>query len=156
MKFESLTHKAQEVLKEARRLADTRQHPEVSCEHLLLSLLAQKEGIVPLVLERMGVNLADLAGRVNKDMMWLPKNSAQDPAQATFSQSILVVIAYGEKKANLLCDEFVGTEHLLLGILHRILTSSSKNLSAMGVSEESFLDALKALRGASRVTSQKP
>ncbi|MFH1739232.1 MAG: Clp protease N-terminal domain-containing protein, partial [bacterium] len=156
MRLESLTIKSQEALREAQRLAEEYHHQEISCEHLLLALLGQEEGIVPPLLKKIGVDLTALAERAASDLSKRSKVYAEGSVQTAPSRSLIAAVNHAEKEATRLGDKFVSTEHLLLGITHQTGTAASKTLASMGVTDKAIYEALKSLRGSQRVNSQEP
>ena len=156
MRLDALTLKSQEALRMAQRLAEEHHHQEITCEHLLLALLGQEEGIVPPLLKKIGVDLSALAERIATDLGKRSKVYGEEPTQAAPARSLVQAVEYAQKEAGRLGDQFVSTEHLLLGISHHTGTSASKALSSMGVTEKTIYEALKSLRGSQRVTTQDP
>jgi ATP-dependent Clp protease ATP-binding subunit ClpB len=153
MRFDKLTVKAQEALANAQSLAAEKQHGEVSAIHLLSALLADKEGIIRPLLARLGVDAGQLEAAVDAELERLP--SVSGGAQLGLARDVSEVLAAAQKEADRLKDEYLSTEHLLLGLVAS--SSAAKTaLTALGVNKNAILAALKDIRGNARVTDQNP
>jgi ATP-dependent Clp protease ATP-binding subunit ClpB len=149
-----LTLKAQEALQEADSLAHSFDHSTLDIEHLLLALLEQKDGVVPPLLERIGADAGEVAGALRKELTQKPKVYG-DAAQLTMSPQLSKVLNKAEQEADALKDEFTSTEHLLLAMMEGA-GESGEILRSRGVTRESVMEALRAVRGNQRVTDQNP
>jgi ATP-dependent Clp protease ATP-binding subunit ClpB len=148
-----LTVKASEALNEAVDLARRAGNPLVYDLHLLLALLAQDEGIVVPILQKLGVSVAQLREAVGREMARYPK---QSHAQPTLSKELNQVFDKAEADAKKLGDEFVSTEHFLLA-LSDVKGAESRNLlTDVGATHDALLEALESVRGSHRVTDQSP
>ena len=148
-----LTVKSGEALNEAVSLARRAGNPLVYDLHLLLALLAQDEGIVTPILQKLGVNAADFRQRAEREAARYPK---QSDAQPTLSRELNQVTDRADEEARALGDEYVSTEHLLIALAGAKGTESYALLRAVGAGREAVLDALKAVRGTHKVTDQNP
>ncbi|MGZ3501172.1 MAG: AAA family ATPase, partial [Gemmatimonadaceae bacterium] len=148
-----LTVKATEALNEAVDLARRAGNPLVYDLHLLLALLAQDEGIVVPILQKLGVGVTQLREAVGREMARYPK---QSNAQPTLSRELNQVFDKAEADAQKLGDEFVSTEHFLLA-LSDVKGAESRNLlNGVGATHDALLEALQTVRGSHRVTDQTP
>jgi ATP-dependent Clp protease ATP-binding subunit ClpB len=154
MRYDKLTLKAQEALQEADSLAHSFNHSALDTEHLLLALLEQKDGVVPPLLERIGVDAGEFAGAVRQALSRKPKVYG-DAAQLTMAPQVSKVLNKAEQEADGLKDDFTSTEHLLLALLDSA-GEAGELLRARGVSRDAVLEALRAVRGNQRVTDQNP
>ena len=154
MRYDKLTLKAQEALQEADSLAHSFDHSTLDIEHLLLALLEQKDGVVPPLLERIGADAGEVAGALRKELTQKPKVYG-DAAQLTMSPQLSKVLNKAEQEADALKDEFTSTEHLLLAMMEGA-GESGEILRSRGVTRESVMEALRAVRGNQRVTDQNP
>ena len=153
MRFDKFTVKAQEALANAQSLAAEKQHGEVTALHVLSALLADKEGIIRPLLAKLGVDAGQLDSGVEAQLDRLP--SVSGGAQLGMARDVSEVLAVAQKEADRLKDEYVSTEHLLLGLI--AAQSAAKNaLTSSGVNKNAVLAALKDIRGNSRVTDQNP
>ena len=153
MRFDKFTVKAQEALANAQSLAAEKQHGEVTALHVLSALLGDKEGIIRPLLAKLGVDAGQLDSGVEAQLDRLP--SVSGGAQLGMARDVSEVLAIAQKEADRLKDEYVSTEHLLLGLI--AAQSAAKNaLTSSGVNKNAVLAALKDIRGNSRVTDQNP
>lgn len=148
-----LTVKSAEALNDAVSLARKAGNPLVYDLHLLLALLAQDEGIVVPVLQRVGVNVTSLRNNAELEAGHYAK---QSDAQPSLSRELSQVVDAAEREAKALGDEFISTEHLLLSLADAKGTDSTRLLTAAGANREALLEALKLVRGAHKVTDQSP
>ncbi len=153
MNYEKFTLKAQEAIRAASALAQTKDNPSVENEHLLLALLQQEEGVVPALLDRIGADKDSLLKTVEASVAKLPKSYGA-AAQLYLSNSASKVLAKAESEAAALKDDFVASEHLLLGIL-AVEGSASALLKAQGVNKDRVLSALVSVRGSRRASDQE-
>ena len=152
-RFDKLTVKAQEAVAAAQTLAQERGHPELDSLHLLAALVAQREGIVKPMLDKIGVNAGQLTGLLNSELGRLPKVSGGSTPQP--NQALQQVLQAALREAESMKDEFVSTEHLLLALAKTSCQAQSL-LQVNGVREADILAALRTIRGSSRVTDQTP
>jgi ATP-dependent Clp protease ATP-binding subunit ClpB len=154
MQLEKLTLKSQEALQDAQRIAREHSHQEMDGEHLLLALLGQSESLVPELLARIGVPPARLHPDLEKELARRHKiQGGNDPYAGRDLQKALDA---AQAEANKLKDDYVSTEHLLLGLLDEASPSLKKIFSAHGLKRDAVLKALAELRGNQRVTDQQP
>jgi ATP-dependent Clp protease ATP-binding subunit ClpB len=155
MNINKYTEKAQEAVLGAQQLADREGRPEITPEHLLLTLLEQRDGIVPEIVRKMNADPAALAAGVRTELEKLPR--AHGGSQVTLSSRLRQVTDAAEKEAERLKDEYVSTEHLLVAIAAEGGRSpSARLLQARGITRDTILQALTSIRGSQRVTSQNP
>ena len=152
-RFDKFTIKAQEAVQRAVDLAADRGNPQVAPVHLLQALLAEHEGIVRPLLEKIGVDRGHLERVVEAELSHLPKVSGG--AQPQPDQELMKVFEQAAKEAEGMKDEFVSTDHLLLALVKA--PSKAKNVLQLGgIDEKQLLAGLQAVRGSSRVTDQSP
>ena len=148
-----LTVKSAEALNDAVALARRAGNPLVYDAHLLLALLAQDEGIVTPILQKLGVNVGDFRRRVETEAGRYPK---QSDAQPSVSRELNQVLDRADAEARQLGDEYVSTEHLLLALSEVKGTESFALLRGVGASREQLAQALQSVRGTHTVTDQNP
>jgi ATP-dependent Clp protease ATP-binding subunit ClpB len=148
-----LTVKAGEALSEALNIARRAGNPLVYDLHLLLALLAQDEGIVIPLIQKLGVSVAALREQAEREAERYPK---QTGAQPTLSRELNQVYDRADKLAGSLGDEYVSAEHFLLALADVRGTESRTILNNLGISFDALMEALQAVRGAHRVTDQTP
>jgi ATP-dependent Clp protease ATP-binding subunit ClpB len=153
MRYDKLTLKAQEALQEVDSLAHSYNHGALDSDHLLLALLEQKDGVVPPLLERIGVDAAEFSAALRQALS--KKSKVSGDAQLTMTPQLSRTLNKAEQEADSLKDEFTSTEHLLLAILESG-GDAGELLKSRGVTRDRVLEALKAVRGNQRVTDQNP
>ena len=152
-RFDRLTIKAQEAVQRGIELAASRGNPQATAVHLLQSLLAERDGIVGPLLEKIGVDRIHLERIAEAELLHLPKISGG--AQPQPDQDLKKIFEAASTEADAMKDEFVSTDHLLLALVKT--PSKAKNVLSLGaVDEKQFLSGLQALRGSARVTDQHP
>ncbi len=155
MNLNKFTEKAQEAVLAAQQLAVENHHAQVEPEHLLVSLIEQAGGVVPSVLRKLNVEPLPLAKVVRDYLSRLPR--AHGGAEPNLSPRLRAVFDAAQADARAMQDEYVSTEHLLLGILSEPGKAFSVDqLKQRQVTRESVLDALASVRGSQRVTDQNP
>ncbi|MGB7746793.1 MAG: ATP-dependent chaperone ClpB [Verrucomicrobiia bacterium] len=151
---EKLTLKSQEALSEAQRLARELSHQEMDGEHLLLALLGQSEGLVPELLRKIGLQPAKLQAELERELS--RRHKVEGGAEVYASPTLRKALDAAQSEATKLKDDYVSTEHLLLGLLSDGGASLKKMLSAAGLKRDTVLKALADLRGNQRVTDENP
>ncbi len=152
MNIERFTEKAQSALFEAQSLVHRFGHQELDAEHILLALLTQDEGLVPEVVSRVGANPQHLRQHIEVALRDRPKVSGV--SQVYLSPRAQRVITSAEEEARRFKDEFVSTEHLLLGLLDLRDGAVGRVFQNFGIDRNRVLSVLKELRGTQRVTDQ--
>ncbi len=155
IRWDKFTLKAQEAVQRANEVASEHGNPELVPLHLLAALLEDKEGIVPPILEKIGIGTQALLSDVYRDLERLPKVSG-GAAQANLSQAMNQLLERAFKEADNFKDEYVSTEHLLLAITQLKRDAASELLSRQGATYDKILQALTAVRGSQRITDQNP
>ncbi|MCL4819241.1 MAG: ATP-dependent chaperone ClpB [Vicinamibacteria bacterium] len=147
MRLDQFTVKAQEALGAAQTRAEKADHPEVTPEHLLATLLEQQGGVVPSALAKLGVAAAQVASAVERALASLPHTQG---AHTQVSPKLDAVLKAALREAEALRDQYVSTEHLLLALVES-KTAAGDALRAHGAKREALLQALKEIRGNQRV-----
>ena len=143
MRLDQFTVKAQEALTSAQTLAEKSDHPEVTTEHLLKTLLEQEGGVVPSALGKLGVNTGGLAADLEKSLASLPKAQG---ASTHMSPKLDGILKQALREAEALKDQYVSTEHLLLALVDS-KTPAAEALKRAGTARDPLLKALKDIRG---------
>ncbi len=115
MNLDKLTVKAQEALGDAQSLMHSHNHSALDTEHLLLALLRQKDGVVPPLLDSLGVPAAQLDQQAQQLLSEKPRAYGES-SQAQLSGQVSRILARAQTEAGKLKDEYVSTEHLLLAM----------------------------------------
>ena len=155
MKYEKLTIRAQEALREAQNLAENRGHQQITAEHLLEALLLQKDGIVPSLIEKIGAGSDAIRMELDRVLAGLPGVEGGD-TPPYITTELKKILDHSFKEAEQFKDDFVSTEHLLLAIARAEQTSAAGILLRHGVTPDHILRALADVRGNQRVTDQSP
>lgn len=153
MRIDNFTTKAQEAIQDAQAEATKRDHQTIEVEHLALALVMQKDGVVPSLLGRANVEVGHMQSATEAELRRLPQVSG---GQRGISNALQKVLALANDEAKALSDEYVSTEHLLLAILKEGKSATAKLFAVHGLDRNRVLEALKQVRGSSRVTSQDP
>ncbi|HXY52538.1 MAG TPA: ATP-dependent chaperone ClpB [Terriglobales bacterium] len=156
IRWDKLTVKAQEAVQRANDIASEHGNPELLPMHLLAALLEDKEGIVPPVLEKLGVGPQAVLAEIYREIQNLPKVSGEGAAQAAMSPGLNQLIERAFKEAANFKDEYVSTEHLLLAATQQKKDAAQQILARHGANYEAILKALTAVRGSQKVTDQNP
>jgi ATP-dependent Clp protease ATP-binding subunit ClpB len=152
-----MTQRAQQAVQGGRELAVRLGHQQVDVEHLLLELIAQEDGLVPRLLERMGVGVPALRARVEEALERRPRVSGDTEAGKIYvTQALNELLVRAADQTKRLKDDYVSVEHLLLAMLEARAGDAKRLLTDAGVDARNLLDALKEVRGNQRVTSDNP
>ncbi len=155
MRFEQLTLKAQDALQAAQRLSGELQNSQVEVEHLLKAIVTQLDGMVPLILKKLGANSANIVQDINAVLEKLPRVSGVTGG-TYISPPLNHVLDNALKEAQGMRDEYVSVEHLLISTAEEKESPSSQILAREGVTRENILKVLMDIRGHQRVTDQSP
>ncbi|MGO9482496.1 MAG: ATP-dependent chaperone ClpB [Candidatus Kryptoniota bacterium] len=156
MNLNKLTIKSQEALEAAQSIAAENQNQSIEPEHLLSALLREEEGIPVSVLKKAGANLEYIRSKIDESLKKMPKLSNGGTANRYLSQQLAMILDSAEKESAQMRDEFVSTEHLLLGLLDERNTDSFRILNSQGINRDLVLKALREIRGTNKVVDQNP
>ncbi|MDR7542802.1 MAG: ATP-dependent chaperone ClpB [Armatimonadota bacterium] len=158
MRFDRFTEKAQEALLGAQQEATTRGHQAPDPEHLLLALIDQGDGLIPPLLTKLGVDPRILRTRVLAGLERRPRVEAGSPPAGglVITPRMGRVLEAAQREADRLKDEYISTEHLLLGLLHARDGDAARELYQLGVTPDRVYAALEGIRGQQRVTDPTP
>ncbi|MBZ5681457.1 MAG: ATP-dependent chaperone ClpB [Acidobacteriia bacterium] len=154
IRWDKFTVKAQEAVQRANQLASEHGNPELLPAHLLAALVEDKEGIVPPILEKIGIGPQAVLSDLYKELEKLPKISGE-AAQPTLSSAANKLLDQAFKEASNFKDEYVSTEHLLLAATH-VKDAAQQILTRHGATYDAILKALTVVRGSQKVTDQNP
>ena len=154
-----MTQRAQLALQAGREIAIRFGHQQVDVEHLLYALLTQEDGLVPQILTRANVAVAELQARLEQELASRPQvRGDTEPGKIYVTQALNEMLVRAADHARRLKDEYLSVEHLLLALTDGAAskTAAGRLLSAAGVDAKGVLRVLKELRGNQRVTSDNP
>jgi ATP-dependent Clp protease ATP-binding subunit ClpB len=154
MNIEKFTNRSKEALQAAHNEAIEHNQQELRPLHVLYALITQEEGLISSLLERMEVNVNRLKTDVEQALNAVPSVTGSGASQVYQSREFSELLIKATKEAEKMKDEYVSVEHFLLALLAG--GQCAKILKDAGVSESKVLEALKAVRGNQRVTSQDP
>jgi ATP-dependent Clp protease ATP-binding subunit ClpB len=152
MQLDRFTQKAQEAIIAAQQTAERMQSPILDAEHILSALVEPDDGIPAETLRRLGVDLPTFRGEVAAA---LAKRARIQGGSLSLDPRAKAVVERAEAEARRLADEYVSTEHLLLGVAEAGADAQTI-LERHGAGKEAILQALQSVRGGQRVTSQNP
>jgi ATP-dependent Clp protease ATP-binding subunit ClpB len=152
MDLERYTQKSQEALLAAQRLAQDFNHQAIEPAHLLLALLDQEEGVVPALVTRVAGSAAALRDELSRDLEGRPKVYGAG-GEVGLSRPVSDALAAAERYARGMQDDYVSTEHLLLGLAD---SPEGARLGRFGLMKDAILKSLAGVRGTQRVTTQNP
>ena len=153
MNLNRYTNKAQQALMSAQSIATEYGHNQIEPIHVMHALLTQEDGVVPQIVAKIGVQPAQLLRETDTVLDGLPRVSGSN-VQIGLSRQTTDVLNAAEKHANRMKDEYVSTEHILMALTQN--ATGERILKAQGIDENAILQALAAIRGGQRVTSQDP
>ncbi|HEY6798436.1 MAG TPA: ATP-dependent chaperone ClpB [Kineosporiaceae bacterium] len=155
-----LTTRSQEVMATAVRRASTDGHPQVEPAHLLAALLEQRDGVAPALLTAVGVDISELAATTERGLAALPRASGTSLSSPGLGRATYQSLSAAGDLARELGDEYVSTEHLLIGLAGGGRKGATgpvaESLTAVGATREALLAALPAVRGNAKVTGPDP
>ncbi|MFL7869518.1 MAG: ATP-dependent chaperone ClpB [Anaerolineales bacterium] len=152
MNLEKYTQKSQEALVAAQRLAEQFNHQTIEPQHILLALLSQEEGVVPAIVTKVSGSVLAIREELQKELENQPKVYGSG-SQVGLSRHAADCLQSAEKFAKGMKDDYVSTEHILLGLTE---SSEGRRLAEYGLTKEAILQALTEVRGSQRVTSATP
>jgi ATP-dependent Clp protease ATP-binding subunit ClpB len=154
VRMDKMTYKAQEALQGAQELARQLSHNQIEPAHLLRTLLAQEEGLIRPLLNKLEIDPQNLLQKVDDLLTRLPRVSGE--AQIYVSPALDKALDEAFKQAGRMKDDYISTEHLFFALAADKATDVGKLLTSVGFTPEAILKALADLRGSQRVTDQAP
>jgi ATP-dependent Clp protease ATP-binding subunit ClpB len=153
-----LTVMAHSAVTEAQNQARRRSHNEVETWHVLAALLGQEGGVVPALIEKLGLTVGAMQLAAERELDRLPKvTGSVDVSKIYVTQAVNEVLTHAEEEAGKLKDEYVSTEHLFLGLVDVAKPEAFKKyLRSFSLDRAKVLKALSEIRGNQRVTSDNP
>ncbi|MBN2427259.1 MAG: ATP-dependent chaperone ClpB [Deltaproteobacteria bacterium] len=154
-----MTEKTQEAIQNAQDRALKLGHVEVDSEHLLAALLGQKGGLIPRLLEKIGVSTQAFVRSLEKELTKRPSVSGPgvEAGRIYVTQRMNRLLLKAEEEANHLKDEFISVEHILLALCgEKEGTAVGRLFKEYGIQKDRILEVLTQIRGAQRVTSPDP
>ena len=156
MNLNQFTQKSVEAIQAAQQLAGERQNQQIRQEHLLLCLLEQKEGLIPQLMQKIGIDPAALRQKLTAAVERLPQVSGSGAGQMYLSRELEQALNEAEKIAGEMHDEYTSVEHLMLGLLEKADDTLTGLFRETGLTKEKFMAALRQVRGNRSVTTDTP
>ena len=156
MNLNQFTQKSVEAIQAAQQLAGERQNQQIRQEHLLLCLLEQKEGLIPQLMQKIGIDPAALRQKLTAAVERLPQVSGSGAGQMYLSRELEQALNEAEKIAGEMHDEYTSVEHLMLGLLEMADDTLTALFREVGLTKEKFMAALRQVRGNRSVTTDTP
>ncbi len=157
MNANKYTQKTLEAVQNAQTLAIEYENQALEPQHLLCAAANQKEGLIPQLLQKLGVDPAAFAEEARRLVAALPHvtGTGREPGKIYISAAADQLLTRAEKKAEEMKDEYVSVEHLFLALLEDD-GPAGRLLSRYGIDRQKFLQQLATVRGSQRVTSDHP
>ncbi len=155
MRFDRFTERAQEALEVAEAKLREYGHPELDVEHIFYGILAQREGVVPQVIRKLGLDPEILKSKLETDLANRPRvyYETGGTTQAYITPRARRVLDSAWEEARRLMDEYIGCEHILIAIADVGSGASGDILKGAGITKESIYRALQEVRGNARITA---
>ncbi len=152
MRFEQMTIKLQDAFSAAQALCSSESQQALECEHLLLSLFQDPDGIAIALVKKVGIDPDQVQGALQDRVAKYPKVS--NAGQVFLSETLNNVVSKAEEEAQKMKDEFLSAEHLLLAVANNKKANSV--FKSLGIKYDDLLKALQSVRGSQRVTDPNP
>ncbi|HOC55305.1 MAG TPA: ATP-dependent chaperone ClpB [Verrucomicrobiota bacterium] len=156
MQLDRFTIKSQEALQNAQHIAREHSHQEVDGEHLLLAMIGQAESLIPDLLEKIGAAPSQLKPELQAELARRHKVQGVSSLDVFLSPNLKKALDAAQAEASKLKDDYISTEHLLLGLLDEAGPSLKKIFQTHSLKRDIVLRALADLRGNQRVTDANP
>ena len=153
MNFDKFTVKMQQAIETANQFAGEQNNGQLDNSHILLALINQKDGVMPPLLEKIGVELSSFEQSLRDIIKTYPQVYGQ--AQRNLSSASYEALNKAEKIAVGMKDEYISAEHYLLALLETT-SKEQELLKKAGVNKETVYQALKTIRGNQKITNQDP
>jgi len=148
------TEKVQEALLEAKEIAVRYQNSAVDVEHLLVAMINQKDGFVPIILDSIGVPKEQLLNELYANIERFPKSSVSSESEFYITNRLNALFVRGDNEAKAMGDEFITTEHLFLASLTDY--EVGRIYVKYGITRDKVLEAIQKIRGGAKVTDKNP
>jgi len=153
MRMDNFTRKAQQALAEAQHQAEDLNHQEIFPAHLLYSLVEEDTGIVRPILEKLGLNLENLKNDLKDILESLPEVYSDDN-QLYMSQQLSKVLNKAKKQAQKMDDDYISTEHFLLGLMADGNSKTAELLKEKNIDLAKIKDVIEDIRDGAKVRSE--
>ena len=155
MNTQNYTQKSIDAINSAQTIARNNNNQQLTQEHMALALLEQDSGLISTIINKTGANATALTGMFRTAVSSLPVVSG-DTESLYMSEELANAMAYAEKAAADMKDQYISVEHIMLGIIKKPSKTVKQILATAGVDEKSFREALKSIRGSANANSDDP
>jgi ATP-dependent Clp protease ATP-binding subunit ClpB len=152
--FDKLTITAQEAFAQAQKSASINNNPEITPAHLLVGILAEEDSLGSVIFSKLGVSRSVILEEVEKIISNLPKVTG-GLGQVFLGRELNEVLNVAEAAGQQFQDEFIGVEHILLGLVE-LNDEVGKLFKKLGINREKIFKVLAEIRGSERITDQNP
>ncbi len=149
LRLEKFTLKSQEAVQNALQLAQEFNHQLIQPEHLSFAMLKEKEGVIPAILNRLGIAVDAVQGKLQESLQKFPEVEGQSPV---LSPILNTVLNQAQKNALKMQDEYVSLEHIFLALLQEGNNALARELKRQGIAEDDLLKIFTEIRGGQKVT----
>lgn len=158
MNTQKFTQKSIQAIMDAQNEAIERKHMQLEIEHILYALFTQENGLIPRLVEKMGLNLDSSIKTVEGFLAKIPSVSGpgREAGKIYVSQDVENVLLDAEKQALKFKDEYVSVEHIMLALFESRLQKTKALFEALGMKKDNFLEALHSVRSHNKVVSDNP
>lgn len=147
---QNFTQKSMSAISEAHNFAIRYKHSEIKTEHLLLALINQMDGLIPNILQKMGINPADLTKKLEAKLNSMPKIEG-GVGEVRPNAEVNRIIVGAEDYAKKMGDSYISTEHLFLAAF-----DNNSFLKENGVNKKQFENVLNEVRGGRKIMTDNP
>jgi ATP-dependent Clp protease ATP-binding subunit ClpC len=157
MRFDRFTERAQDAAQRAAEIIQRYGHNQIDTEHILLALIEQPQGVIPQILEKLNIDIDELAEKIDHQLRTSPKANIYGggAGQIFITPRVKRVVDMANEEANRLNDEYISTEHIFLAILSERNTAIARLLAEEGITKQRVYDTIKDIRGGQRITDRK-
>jgi ATP-dependent Clp protease ATP-binding subunit ClpB len=154
MNIQKFTQKSLEAMQNCEAYASEYGNQEITEEHMLLALLEQQDGLIPKLIEKMGIDLNYFKNDAQNMVAGLTKVSGG--GQVYISRELNDALNYAENEAKSMGDDYVSVEHIFLSMMAHPDKEIKNKFKEFGITRDRFLESLSTVRGNQRVTSDNP
>ena len=158
MRLDRFTERAQDAAQRAVEIMARYGHTQVDTEHILMALIEQPEGVIPQILDRLGVEADKLRDRLDDQLKASPKAGIYGSGgvgQVFITPRVKRVLDLANDEASGLKDDYISTEHIFLAVANERKSAVARLLAEFGVTKERIHEAIEAVRGGQKVTDRR-
>ena len=155
MDINKFTAKSQEALRKAQEIALTENQQQMDIFHLLGALVSQEDSIVPVILQKLEVDVEKIKNKIGEEIKKYPRSGGGAMGQIYVTQLLAQILDQAEKEMKNMKDDFISTEHLFLAFL-AVPIKTKELLENYNINYDSVLKILSQVRGSQKVDSPEP